>query len=91
MILLALIFLFGGDAWLSVIDFTMIAAIATLGLNVLSGYAGQISLGIAFFMGVGAYTAGVARWWPAHFPRRSHRAGPLVSDLAARSRHRRRR
>ena len=28
-----------------------------LALNVLSGYAGQISLGITFFMGIGAYTA----------------------------------
>lgn len=56
-IALGLVFIFGGDAWLSVLDFTMIAAIATLGLNVLSGYAGQISLGHAFFMAVGAYTA----------------------------------
>jgi branched-chain amino acid transport system permease protein len=56
-ILLGMVFLFGGDSWMSVIDTAMIAAIATLGLNVLSGYAGQISLGIAFFMGVGAYTA----------------------------------
>ena len=54
---LGLVFLFGGDAWLSVLDFTLIAAIATLGLNVLSGYAGQISLGISFFMAIGAYTA----------------------------------
>lgn len=56
-IVLGLVFLFGGDGWVSVLDFTMVAAIAALGLNVLSGYAGQISLGIAFFMGIGAYTA----------------------------------
>jgi branched-chain amino acid transport system permease protein len=56
-IALALVFLFGGDGWVSVLDFTMVAAIAALGLNVLSGYAGQVSLGIAFFMGIGAYTA----------------------------------
>lgn len=56
-LVLALIFLFGGDGWISVLDFTMALAIAALGLNVLSGYAGQISLGIAFFMGIGAYTA----------------------------------
>lgn len=56
-ILLGLAFLFGGDSWLTVLDYTMIAAIATLSLNVLSGYAGQVSLGIAFFMAVGAYTA----------------------------------
>lgn len=56
-IALGVIFLFGGDGWVSVLDFTMVMAIAALGLNVLSGYAGQISLGISFFMGVGAYTA----------------------------------
>lgn len=56
-IILALFFCFGGDGWLTVLDYTMIAAIATLGLNVLSGYAGQVSLGISFFMAVGAYTA----------------------------------
>ncbi|MFI5272247.1 MAG: branched-chain amino acid ABC transporter permease [Ktedonobacterales bacterium] len=57
LIVLGLVFLFGGDSWLSVLDFTMIAAIATLGLNVLSGYAGQISLGLSFFMAIGAYTS----------------------------------
>ena len=59
LIILGLLFLFGGDAWLAVIDITLIAAIATLGLNVLSGYAGQVSLGISFFMAIGAYTAAV--------------------------------
>ncbi len=54
---LGLVFFFGGDGWVSVLDFTMVTAIAALGLNVLSGYAGQVSLGIAFFMGIGAYTA----------------------------------
>lgn len=57
LILLGIVFLFGGDTWLSILDYTLIAAIATLGLNVLTGYAGQISLGISFFMAVGAYTA----------------------------------
>ena len=54
---LLLVFLFGGDSWLSILDITLISAIAALGLNVLSGYAGQISLGISFFMAIGAYTA----------------------------------
>lgn len=35
----------------------VITAIGALGLNVLSGYTGQVSLGHAFFLGVGAYTA----------------------------------
>ncbi|HRP98954.1 MAG TPA: branched-chain amino acid ABC transporter permease [Terrimesophilobacter sp.] len=34
-------------------------AIAGLGLNLLTGYAGQISIGHAFFMGLGAYTGAV--------------------------------
>lgn len=47
------------EDWLTIANYTLIAAIATLGLNVLSGYTGQVSLGIAFFMAVGAYTAGL--------------------------------
>jgi branched-chain amino acid transport system permease protein len=57
LILLALFFLFASDQWLSIANYAMIAAIAALGLNVLAGYTGQISLGIAFFMAIGAYTA----------------------------------
>lgn len=60
--------------WLSTADFILIAAIGALGLNVLTGYTGQVSLGHAFFLGVGAYTAAVlgrdhgvnaALWIPA--------------------------
>ncbi|MFF2270951.1 branched-chain amino acid ABC transporter permease [Agromyces sp. NPDC058136] len=36
-----------------------IYAIGGIGLNLLTGYAGQVSLGHAFFLGVGAYTAAV--------------------------------
>ncbi len=35
----------------------VVYAISGIGLNLLSGYAGQISLGHAIFMGLGAYTA----------------------------------
>ena len=35
----------------------VVYAIAGVGLNLVSGYAGQLSLGHAFFMGLGAYTA----------------------------------
>jgi branched-chain amino acid transport system permease protein len=34
-----------------------IAAIGAIGLGLVTGYAGQVSLGHAFFLGVGAYTA----------------------------------
>lgn len=35
----------------------MATAIGAIGINLVSGYAGQVSLGHAFFLGVGAYTA----------------------------------
>jgi branched-chain amino acid transport system permease protein len=35
----------------------MIYAIGAIGLNLVTGYAGQVSLGHAFFVGLGAYTA----------------------------------
>ena len=35
------------------------AGIGAIGLNIVTGYAGQVSLGHAFFLGLGAYTAAV--------------------------------
>lgn len=35
------------------------ACIGAIGLNIVTGYAGQVSLGHAFFLGIGAYTAAV--------------------------------
>ena len=55
--LIVLFFSLANDDWFSIVNYTLIAAIASLGLNVLSGYTGQVSLGIAFFMAIGAYTA----------------------------------
>ena len=49
----------GSDSWLEVLTRTMIYAIGALGLNLLTGYAGQVSFGHAFFVGIGAYTAAV--------------------------------
>src|SRR3990170_779241 len=44
--------------WLSaILTPFLIAALATLGLNILTGYAGQLSLGTAAFMAVGAFMA----------------------------------
>jgi branched-chain amino acid transport system permease protein len=45
------------DFWLSVLDYAGIAAVGAIGLNLLTGYTGQVSLGHAFFIGAGAYTA----------------------------------
>jgi branched-chain amino acid transport system permease protein len=36
-----------------------VTAIGAIGLNIVTGYAGQVSLGHAFFLGIGAYTAAV--------------------------------
>lgn len=41
------------------VSMAMVFAIAGIGLNLLTGYAGQISLGHPFFMALGAYTAAV--------------------------------
>lgn len=44
------------DFWLnSIMIPTLIFALAAIGLNILTGYAGQLSLGTGGFMGVGAY------------------------------------
>ena len=50
--------LFASDYWLTalLIPF-LVFALATLGLNILTGYAGQLSLGTAAFMAVGAVAA----------------------------------
>lgn len=45
--------------WLTVINQIGIAVIGAIGLNILVGYTGQISLGQGGFLAVGAYTAGV--------------------------------
>jgi branched-chain amino acid transport system permease protein len=42
----------------------MVFAISGIGLNLLTGYAGQISLGHPFFMALGAYTAAVVSGSP---------------------------
>ena len=45
------------DEWLHVLETACVAAIGAIGLNLVTGYAGQVSLGHAFFLAVGAYTA----------------------------------
>lgn len=45
--------------YLSILVFIGIYSITTMGLNLLMGYAGQISLGHAAFYAIGAYTSGL--------------------------------
>jgi branched-chain amino acid transport system permease protein len=47
------------QSWIGVINRIAIFAIAVQGLNVLVGYTGQISLGHAAFMAVGAYSSAI--------------------------------
>jgi len=47
----------GDEEWLRVVSLVLVLAVASLGLNILTGVGGQVSLGHAFFMGVGASTA----------------------------------
>ena len=60
--------------WQTTLAFVVIAAIGALGLDVLTGWTGQISLGHAFFLAAGAYVGGylganhhltAALWIPA--------------------------
>jgi branched-chain amino acid transport system permease protein len=45
--------------WLSLANTAMIAAIGAIGLNILVGYTGQISLGQGGFLAVGAFTSAI--------------------------------
>jgi branched-chain amino acid transport system permease protein len=56
LIALATLPLYGTTYWLDVVNRIGIAVIAAMGLNILTGFTGQISLGNAAFLAVGAYT-----------------------------------
>jgi branched-chain amino acid transport system permease protein len=51
--------LFAGSHWVTVITLIAITIVSVQGLNFLTGYCGQISLGQAAFMAVGAYASGI--------------------------------
>jgi branched-chain amino acid transport system permease protein len=48
-----------GNYWLYMANLVGVAVVAAVGLNILTGFAGQISLGHAAFVGIGAYTAAI--------------------------------
>ena len=73
--------LVAGDYWLQAILIPfLIYALAAIGLNLLTGYAGQLSLGTGGFMAVGAYSAFKLT---TAFPRLSIIVVFLLSGLAA--------
>lgn len=47
------------DNLLIILGSGLVLAIGAIGLNLVTGYAGQVSLGHAFFVGIGAYAAAV--------------------------------
>lgn len=50
---------FAGQNELRILNQVMIAAIGAIGLNILTGYTGQISLGQGAFLAIGAYACGL--------------------------------
>ncbi len=59
LVLLATLPLWGNPYVIYLINLSCIAVVAALGLNLLIGYTGQISLGHAAFLAIGAYTTAV--------------------------------
>ena len=84
-LLIALYPVFSDDLYYqNMIMLSMVFAIGAVGLNIITGYAGYVSLGQGAFLGIGAYTAGILAtdvggnpfvWVPA--------AGLLAGGLAA--------
>jgi len=82
-IVLLLPLLFPSAYYYRIAALVFIFAIAALGLNLLMGFAGQVSLGHAGFMGVGAYAAAIG---PTHLglpPFFSFVLGAMLSALVA--------
>src|ERR1700719_4555008 len=48
-----------GEYYVSILNLILIAIIGALGLNILVGYTGQISIGHAAFLAVGAYSTAI--------------------------------
>ena len=82
-ILLVLPFVLPNSFYLDLAIRMAINAVIVLGLNLLIGFAGQISLGHAGFLGIGAYASAVL---PTHFgwhPLLAMAAGALATGLLA--------
>jgi branched-chain amino acid transport system permease protein len=68
LLLLATLPLWATTYWLDVANRIGIAVIAAMGLNILTGFTGQISLGNAAFLAVGAYTTAYLGRFELPFP-----------------------
>src|SRR5665647_2760588 len=82
-ILLVLPFVLPNSFYMDLVIRMAINAVIVLGLNLLIGFAGQISMGHAGFLGIGAYASAVL---PTHFgwhPLLAMGAGALVTGVLA--------
>ena len=71
------------DYYYTLLNFIGIHTLLVVGLNLLLGYAGQISLGHAAFFGLGAYTSGILTASAGVDPWLALVAGLAVSGAAA--------
>jgi branched-chain amino acid transport system permease protein len=71
------------DYYFTLLNFIGIYTLLVVGLNLLLGYAGQISLGHAAFFGLGAYTSGILTATYGVNPWLALVAGLVVSGAAA--------
>ena len=73
----------GNEYFLSLLVFIGINGMITMGLSLLMGYAGQISLGHAAFFGLGAYSSGVLTTQYSFHPLGAFGVGILITALIA--------
>jgi branched-chain amino acid transport system permease protein len=71
------------EYYLTLLNFIGIHTLLVVGLNLLMGYAGQISLGHAAFFGLGAYTSGILTVTYGINPWLAMLAGMIISGGAA--------
>ncbi|MDJ0270245.1 MAG: hypothetical protein NXY59_06855 [Aigarchaeota archaeon] len=65
-ILVILLFVFPpltGPVWLTFFSFAFVIAIACLGINLVAGHTGLLSLGHAAYFGIGGYSVALLMFW----------------------------
>ncbi|MFZ5450146.1 MAG: branched-chain amino acid ABC transporter permease [Thermodesulfobacteriota bacterium] len=83
LVVLAIALVLDDDYYYTLLNFIGIHTLLVVGLNLLLGYAGQISLGHAAFFGLGAYTSGILTATYGVNPWLALVAGLAVSGSAA--------
>ena len=83
LVILAIVICMDDDYYYTLLNFIGIYTLLVVGLNMLLGYAGQISLGHAAFFGLGAYTSGILTATYGVNPWLALVAGLVVSGTAA--------